>query len=86
MFPNNTGQEYYLNLKNQTKRNFHEEIRPEKHLGNQIEDLLTDNSNISDQLTTRLKETDGSVEADQKQHKLRPEQAPFKDLESLFVK
>ena len=74
------------NLKNQPKRNFHEEIRPEKHLGNQIEDLLTDNSNISDQLTTRLKETDGSVEADQKQHKLRPEQAPFKDLESLFVK
>ena len=74
------------NLKNQPKRNFHEEIRPEKHLGNQIEDLLTDNSNISDQLTTRLKETDGSVEADQKQNKLRPEQAPFKDLESLFVK
>ena len=74
------------NLKNQPKRNFHEEIRPEKHLGNQIEDLLTDNSNISDQLTTQLKETDGSVEADQKQHKLRPEQAPFKDLESLFVK
>ena len=74
------------NLKNQPKRNFHEEIRPEKHLGNQIEDLLTDNSNISDQLTTRLKETDGSVEAGQKQHKLRPEQVPFKDLESLFVK
>ena len=74
------------NLKNQTKRNFHEEIRPEKHLGNQIEDLTTDNSNISDQLTTRLKETDGSVEAAQKQNKLRPEQVPFKDLESLFVK
>ena len=75
-----------INLKNQTKRNFHEEIRPEKHLGNQIEDLTTDNSNISDQLTTRLKETDGSVEAAQKQNKLRPEQVPFKDLESLFVK
>ena len=74
------------NLKNQTKRNFHEEIRPDKHLGNQIEDLITDNSNISDQLTTRLKETDGSVEAAQKQNKLRPEQVPFKDLESLFVK
>ena len=74
------------NLKNQTKRNFHEEIRPEKHLGNQIEDLITDNSNISDQLTTRLKETDESVEAGQKQQRLRPEQVPFKDLESLFVK
>ena len=74
------------NLKNQTKRNFHEEIRPDKHLGNQIEDLITDNSNISDQLTTRLKETDESVEAGQKQQRLRPEQVPFKDLESLFVK
>ena len=78
-----------INLKNQTKRNFHEEIRPEKNLENQIEDLLTDNSNISDQLTTQLKETDESVEsveADQKHDKLRPEQVPFKDLESLFVK
>ena len=74
------------NLKNQPKRNFHEEIRPEKHLGNQIEDLLTDNSNISDQLTTRHKETDDSVEDGQKQHRLRPEHVPFKDLESLFVK
>ena len=75
-----------INLKNQTKRNFLEEIRPEKHLENQIGDLLTDNSNISDQLTTRLKETDESVEAGQKQQRLRPEQVPFKDLESLFVK
>ena len=74
------------NLKNKTKRNFHEELRPEKHLGNQIEDLLTDNSNISDQLTTRHKETDDSVEDSQKQHRLRPEHVPFKDLESLFVK
>ena len=75
-----------INLKNQTKRNFHEEIRPEKNLENQIEDLLTDNSNISDQLTTQLKETEETVEAGQKQNKLRPEQVPFKDLESLFVK
>ena len=75
-----------INLKNQSKRNFLEEIRPEKHLGNQIEDLLTDNSNISDQLTTQLKETEDSVEAGQKQHKVKPEQVPFKDLESLFVK
>ena len=75
-----------INLKNQTKRNFLEEIRPEKHLENQIEDLVVDNSNISGQLTTQLKETEESVEAGQKQHKLRPEQVPFKDLESLFVK
>ena len=75
-----------LQKKTQPKRNFHEEIRPEKRLDNQIEDLLTDNSNIADQSTTQLEETDESVEAGQTQQKLRPEQVPFKDLESLFVK
>ena len=76
--------------KNQTKshpkRNFLEEIRPEKRLDNQIENLLTDNSNIADQLSTQIEETDESVETGQTQQKLRPEQVPFKDLESLFVK
>jgi len=73
-------------IKTQPKRNFHEEIRPEKRVDNQIEDLLTDNSNIPDQLTTQLEETIESVETGQMQQKLRPEQVPFKDLESLFVK
>ena len=73
-------------VKTQPKRNFHEEIRPEKRLDNQIEDLLTDDSNIADQSITQLEETDESVEAGQTQQKLRPEQVPFKDLESLFVK
>ena len=75
-----------MQIKTQPKRNFHEELRPEKRLDNQIEDLLTDNSNIADQSTTQLEETDESVEAGQTQQKLRPEQVPFKDLESLFVK
>ena len=78
--------DHEINSKNQTKRNFHEEIRPEKYLENQIDDLITDNSNISDQLTSQLKETEEPVEAGQKEQKLRPEQVPFKDLESLFVK
>ena len=73
-------------IKTQSKRNFHEEIRPEKRVDCQIEDLLTDNSNIPDQLKTQLEETKESVETAQKQQKLRPEQVPFKDLESLFVK
>ena len=33
-----------------------------------------------------LLETNASVETGQTQQKLRPEQVPFKDLESLFVK
>ena len=73
-------------IKTHPKRNFHEEIRPEKLADNQIEDLLTDNSNIADQFTTQLEETNESVETGQTQQKLRPEQVPFKDLESLFVK
>ena len=73
-------------IKTQPKRNFHEEIRPEKRVDNQIEDLLTDNSSIANQLTTQLEETNESVETGQTQQKLRPEQVPFKDLESLFVK
>ena len=73
-------------IKTQPKRNFHEEISPEKRVDNQIEDLLTDNSNMPDQLTTQLEEINESVETAQTQQKLRPEQVPFKDLESLFVK
>ena len=75
-----------MQIKTQPKRNFHEEIRPEKRLDNQIEDLLTDNSNIADQSTTQLEETNESVETCQAQQKIKPEQVPFKDLESLFVK
>ena len=73
-------------IKTQPKRNFQEKIRPEKRADNQIEDLLTDNSNIADQLTTQLEENNELVESGQTQQKLRPEQVPFKDLESLFVK
>ena len=73
-------------IKTQPKRNFQEKIRPEKRVDKQIEDLLTDNSNIPDQLTTQLEDSNEPTETGQMQQKLRPEQVPFKDLESLFVK
>ena len=73
-------------IKTQPKRNFQEKIRPEKRVDKQIEDLLTDNSNIADQFKTQLEETNEEVETGQTLQKLRPEQVPFKDLESLFVK
>ena len=73
-------------IKTRPKRNFNEEIHPEKRADNQIEDLLTENSNIADQLAPQLEETNESVEIGQTQQKLKPEQVPFKDLESLFVK
>ena len=53
-----------LQLKDQSKRNFHDEIHPEKRLENGNESV-------------------GDIQTHQK---LRPEQVPFKDLESLFVK
>ena len=73
-------------IKTPPKRNFQEKIRPEKRVDNQIEDLLKDNSNIPDQLTTQLEDSNEPTETGQMQQKLRPEQVPFKDLESLFVK
>ena len=73
-------------IKTQPKRNFHEEIHPEKRVDNQIEELLTDNSNIPDQLTTQLEAANESVETGHTKQKLKPELVPFRDLESLFVK
>ena len=73
-------------IKTKPKRNFQEKIRPGKRVDNQIEDLLKDNSNIPDQLTTQLEDSNELAETGQIQQKLRPEQVPFKDLESLFVK
>ena len=55
-------------------------------MGNQIEDLISENSDISNKLTPNLEENSESVEDIQTQQKLSPEQVPFKDLESLFVK
>ena len=73
-------------VKNHPKRNFHEEIRPAKRFDDQIGDLITDNSNISDQLNPQVEENDETVESSQTQQKIKPEQVPFKDLETLFVK
>ena len=72
-------------IKTQPKRNFHDEIRPEKRVDNPIVDSLTENSNIPDQLTTQLEETNESVETGQTQQKLRPEQVPFKDLSLIHI-
>ena len=73
-------------IKNPPKRNFHEVIRPEKRMENQIEDLMSENSDISNKLKPHHEEISESVEDIQTQQKLSPEQVPFKDLESLFVK
>ena len=75
-----------LRTKNQLKRNFHEEIRPEKRPLVKNEDLLSCKSDISDQFAGQIKENEEFDEAPPSQQKLKPEQEPFKDLESLFTK
>ena len=76
------------NLKNQirSKRNFHEEIKPNKKL-NTKEDQL----DLSDKSSTLTDPSHLQIEGDLEnpfdtQEKLSSEQVPFKDLESLFVK
>tara|TARA_B100000945_G_scaffold312453_1_gene307019 strand:- start:468 stop:935 length:468 start_codon:yes stop_codon:yes gene_type:complete len=75
-----------IQVNNQSKRNFHDEIRPEKRLDNEIEDFQTDDPNISEQLDNQLEDADESFGNNQAHQKLKPEKVPFKDLESLFVK
>ncbi len=74
-----------LQMKVQPKRNFHAEIRPEKRPGNP-EDMISGSSNASLLESQSQEENGTSVTANEPLQKVRPEQVPFKDLESLFVK
>tara|TARA_Y100001970_G_scaffold288331_1_gene415326 strand:+ start:1340 stop:1810 length:471 start_codon:yes stop_codon:yes gene_type:complete len=76
-----------LNMQSISKRNFHEEIKPEKKLLNSKEDhfeLSDEKSNIENPPILGI---EGTLENSLDSHdKLNTEQVPFKDLESLFVK
>ena len=74
-----------LRMKAQSKRNFHAEIRPEKHLDKNDDDLMIGDSDPS-YTESPLVEASSTEGNHQPQQKVRPEQVPFKDLESLFVK
>ena len=77
--------EHKLRMKPQSKRNFRAEIRPEKHLDKNENNLMTGDSDPSSPESPLVDacDTGGNNEP---QQKVRPEQVPFKDLESLFVK
>ena len=74
-----------LRMKAQSKRNFHAEIRPEKHPDKNEDNLMIGGSDSSytESSSVDASDTEGNNEP---QQKVRPEQVPFKDLESLFVK
>jgi len=78
-------EEQKFNLKAQSKRNFQAEIRPEKHLENKKDDLMIGSPNTSNQEHT-LDDAGDREKSDEPQQNVKPEQVPFKDLESLFVK
>ena len=78
-------EDHKLQLKAQSKRNFHAEIRPEKHLDKNEDNLMIGGSDPSSP-ESPLGDTCDTEGNNEPQQKVRPEQVPFKDLESLFVK
>ena len=75
-----------LQMKFQSKRNFQADIRPEKLSKNTEESVSQEIKNATSHDSSLLDIAKNSGEETQPLQKLRPEQVPFKDLESLFVK
>ena len=71
--------------KAQSKRNFHAEIRPDKHLEKKEDDLMIGSPNASNP-ESALGDAGNTENINEPQQNVKPEQVPFKDLESLFVK
>ena len=76
------------NLKMQTssKRNFHEEIKPNKKLNTNLDKLDLSNKSYPSTDPSHLRIENKLENSFETQEKLSNEQVPFKDLESLFVK
>tara|TARA_B110000967_G_scaffold103867_1_gene106526 strand:- start:278 stop:745 length:468 start_codon:yes stop_codon:yes gene_type:complete len=79
-------EDHNLQMKVQAKRNFHAEIRPEKRLNSTGDSMSDGSQNASYPESSLLDIAKNSGEVIQPLQKVRPEQVPFKDLESLFVK
>ena len=75
-----------LQMKFQSKRNFQAEIRPEKLSKNTGQIVPHGIKNEPSPDNSLLEIAKNSGEETQPLQKLKPEQVPFKDLESLFVK
>ena len=73
-------------MKVEAKRNFHAEIRPEKRLNSTGDSMPDGSQNASYPESSLLDIAKNSGEVIQPLQKVRAEQVPFKDLESLFVK
>jgi hypothetical protein len=78
-------EEQKILMKAQSKRNFYAEIRPEKPLEKKEDDLMIGGPNDS-YPESAIGDASNTVNTNEPQQNVKPEQVPFKDLESLFVK
>ncbi|HBR60068.1 MAG: hypothetical protein CL909_05945 [Deltaproteobacteria bacterium] len=79
-------EDHNFQMKAQSKRNFHAEIRPDKRLNSTEDSMSAGSQNATYPESSLLDIAKNSGEVTQPLQKVRPEQVPFKDLESLFVK
>ena len=79
-------EDHNFQMKAQSKRNFQAEIRPNKRLNSTEDSMSAGSQNATYPESSLLDIAKNSGGVTQPLQKVRPEQVPFKDLESLFVK
>jgi len=79
-------EDHNFQMKAQSKRNFQAEIRPDKRLNSTEDSMSAGSQNATYPESSLLDIAKNSGGVTQPLQKVRPEQVPFKDLESLFVK
>ena len=79
-------EDHNFQMKAQSKRNFQAEIRPDKRLNSTEDSMSAGSKNATYPESSLIDIAKNSGGVTQPLQKVRPEQVPFKDLESLFVK
>ena len=79
-------EDHNFQMKAQSKRNFQAEIRPDKRLKSTEDSMSAGSQNATYPESSLIDIAKNSGGVTQPLQKVRPEQVPFKDLESLFVK
>ncbi len=79
-------EDHNFQMKAQSKRNFQAKIRPDKRLNSTEDSMSAGSQNATYPESSLIDIAKNSGGVTQPLQKVRPEQVPFKDLESLFVK
>ena len=75
-----------LNMRNSSKRNFHDEIKPDKRINSDEEKYNIPPQETSIKESSYLELDENALESIDAHDKLNSDQVPFKDIESLFAK